>query len=284
MQLTQNKRSDVFLAIIYLSNHDNPCILLCHMASLDSVKCKIFRATQHIESLQTEIQGYFDTKPGKMVRQPHDREDEVVFTFVVDNPIPARFGLIIGDILQNLRSSLDYLVWELVLAANGTPDEKNMFPICSTVEAFKEQIARHRLDGVATDAIAEIEALQPYHLGQDFTKSIIRCIDEFTNINKHRRILLTSLMTRPVAKENFVVQGSQMLVHFEAGPTPTFESNAKFGPFPLIDGKVQVNSQFIVGIAFDEGAAKGMEISGSVNQWAYYIIHSLLPQFERFFL
>src|SRR5579863_1060828 len=105
------------------------------MASLNSVQFKIFRATQHIESLQSEIKGYFNSKPGKMVRQPHDREDEVVFRFVVDSPIPARFGLIIGDILQNLRSSLDYLIWELVLAANCEPNKNNMFPICSTSDA-----------------------------------------------------------------------------------------------------------------------------------------------------
>lgn len=98
------------------------------MASLNSVELKIFRATQHIKSLESELQGYFQSNPGKMMRQPHTCENEGVFRFVPSGPIPARFGLIVGDVLQNLRSSLDYLVWELVLAANNQPSEKKYVP------------------------------------------------------------------------------------------------------------------------------------------------------------
>jgi hypothetical protein len=85
------------------------------MASLNSVQLKVFRATQHFDSLKSELEGYFKGNPGKMVRQPHTCEDEAIFLFVPEGPIPARFGLIVGDVLQNLRSSLDYLIWELVL-------------------------------------------------------------------------------------------------------------------------------------------------------------------------
>ncbi|MGC2743237.1 MAG: hypothetical protein WA672_08615 [Candidatus Angelobacter sp.] len=94
------------------------------MASLDSVHQKIFRAALHIKSLETELEGYFKTNPGHLVREPHTNSDEAFFTFQPKGPIPARFGLIIGDCLQNLRSALDYLVWELVLAANNQPTEK----------------------------------------------------------------------------------------------------------------------------------------------------------------
>src|SRR5260221_5640710 len=134
------------------------------MASLNSVQLKAFRATQHIESLKSELQGYFQSNPGKMVRQPHSRENEAIFRFIPNGSIPARFGLIIGDALQNLRSSLDYLVWELVLAANGQPNEKNMFHICSTIESFNGQVSRHRLNGEYPDAVAEIQSMPPYHL------------------------------------------------------------------------------------------------------------------------
>lgn len=253
------------------------------MASLNSVELKIFRAAQHIDSLKSELEGYFQSNPGKMVRQPHTCENEGIFRFVANDPIPARFGLIVGDVLQNLRSSLDYLVWELVLAANDQPSEKNMFPICSTVESFDQQIKRHRLDGVSPDAIAEIKSLQPYHLGQDSSKSILWAVDELTNINKHRRILLTSLMATTVPKENFVVQDGQVWVHQPAGPVRVFDSNTQF-TFPIIDGKVHVDTQIAAAIAFDEGPAKGMEVSFCAGYWAYYVLKTLLPRFEKFFL
>jgi hypothetical protein len=254
------------------------------MTSLNSVELKIFRAAQHIESLKSELEGYFKGNPGKMVRQPHTSENEALFRFIPDGPIPARFGLIVGDVLQNLRSSLDYLVWELVLAANSQPTEKSMFPICSTVEFFEEQIRRHRLDGVSPDAIAEIKSVQPYHLGQDFNKSILWALDELANINKHRRILLTNLMATTVARENFVIQDGQLWVHHAPGPVQVFDSNTQFGPFPIIDGKVHVDTQIAAAIAFDEGPAKGIEVSFCAGYWSYFVLKTILPRFEKFFL
>jgi hypothetical protein len=254
------------------------------MASLNSVQLKIFRAAQHIESLESELKGYFKGNPGKMVREPHTSEDEAIFRFIPEGPIPARFGLIVGDALQSLRSSLDYLVWELVLTANGQPTEKNMFPVCSTAELFEEQIRRHRIDGVPVDAIAEIKRFQPYHLGQDFNKGILWALNELTNINKHRRILLTNLMAGDAKKEDFVVQDGQLWHHIGPGPTPVFDSNTKFGPFPIIDGKVHVDTQIVAAIAFDEGTAKGMGVSLCVNYLAFYILKTLLPPFEKFFV
>ena len=41
--------------------------------------------------------------------------------------------MIVGDFLANVRSSLDYLIWELALAAKNNPTDKNMFPICTTL-------------------------------------------------------------------------------------------------------------------------------------------------------
>src|SRR5437879_1074152 len=124
------------------------------MASLASVEQKIFRAAQHIKSLETELVAYFQTHPGKVVRDEDSPTDNPSFRFVLKEPIPARFGLIIGDCLQNLRSSLDYLVWELVLAANNKPNDRNMFPICGKPESFEKAIGESkRLKGVHPDAI-----------------------------------------------------------------------------------------------------------------------------------
>ena len=40
----------------------------------------------------------------------------------------AAFGLIYGDILSNLRGALDYLAWQLVLAAGEQPTDRTSFP------------------------------------------------------------------------------------------------------------------------------------------------------------
>src|SRR5258708_22420551 len=171
------------------------------MALPDSVKWKLIRAQEHLDALQTETQRYYQSNPAKVVRQAEGSPDEFIGEIVWDGPIPMSIPLVIVDFIQNLRSSLDYLVWELVLTAKNTPTHNNMFPICTTPEAFDAQLARHRLDGIPADAVTEIRTLQPYHDGQDVKGNVLAMIDDFCNINKHRRLLSTMGRVLPGATE-----------------------------------------------------------------------------------
>jgi hypothetical protein len=254
------------------------------MASLDSVRQKIFRAVLHAKALQSELQAYFEGNPGKLVAEPGSSPDGLHFTFQSKGPIPARFGLIIGDCFQNLRSSLDYLAWELVLAAGNVPSKQNMFPICRSPEDFKHAVdKRQRLAGVHPDAVSLIEALQPYHLGSDVEKSTLLALDELTNVNKHRRVLLTELRAAQTTAE-LIERDGELWFHAGPGPTPVFDGKRKFGPYPVVDGKVQMDAKLIVVMAFDEGTAQGMEVMVCLNEWIHAVLNVMLPQFEPFFV
>ena len=249
------------------------------MASLDSVHQKIFRAAEHFKSLEVELAGYFGSHPTELVPERDIDPNMISLTFRAKAPIPAKLPLIVGDCLQNLRSSLDYLVWELVLSANNQPGKYNMFPICSTSDAFVDALTkRDRLLGVPVDAIAIIRQLQPYHLGKDWKKAIFAVLDELSNINKHRRVLLTSLMATQANVEAVEIDGELWASHL-----PTFDGNTKFGPFPVVAGKVQMDGELFASIAFDEGTVQGMEITTCLNTWMYYIREDFIPRFERFF-
>jgi hypothetical protein len=251
------------------------------MASLDSVRQKIFRAAAHCKSLEAELQRYFETNPGQMVRQPDTPANEAFFTFEAKGPIPARFGLIVGDCLQNLRSCFDYLVWELVGASNNIPTKDHQFPVCKSPEAFEDQVTnRKKLDGIDPDAIAQIKALQPYQLGEDWEKSILWTINELTNINKHRRVLLTTLRAGHNANMRVVDIDGEL---FTPGPMPTFDTDTKIGPFPIVSGQVQMDTQLFACVAFNEGPAKGMEITTCLNMWMLDTLQDVVPRFERFF-
>src|SRR5258708_39755773 len=97
------------------------------MASLDSVELKVFRAAVHYKELEGEFEKYFQTNPAKGGRQQEGSPDQYIGKVAPKAPIPARFPLIIGDCLQNRRSSLDYVVWELVTAATKGHLKDNMF-------------------------------------------------------------------------------------------------------------------------------------------------------------
>jgi len=249
-----------------------------------SVLWKVYRAKTHFAELQTEVHRYFETNPGKVVREVGGNPDEYVGNFQPDGPVPGRVSIIMGDCIQNLRSSLDYLVWELVLAAKNTPERLNMFPICSTQEFFEQQLARHRLDGVAADAIEEIKSLQPYHHGNDFDKAVLWVIDDLCNINKHRRVLLTDLFGGPSDIELQSIGGELF------GRVTRIKKNAKIGPYPIVDGpkgrgvQVDVDPKIAAIIAINEGTAQNVEITLFLAEMLKYVELTVLPRFERFFI
>ena len=250
------------------------------MASLNSAKDKIIRAAEHFRAMEGELETYFKLSPAKMVRQPGGPSDQATFKLEATLPIPVRLPHIIGDCIQNARSSLDYLVRELVLAANNRPTDHEMFPICDNPKAFKDAIRRGQLTGVSEEAVAIIESVQPYHLGEDWESSTLWVLNQFANTNKHRRLLVTNLRAAP-SKVEIVTVGEK---HFATGTISRFDDNTKIGPFPMVGEKqMQVDTQIIASITFDEGKAKGIEVGTCLNAMLGEIFSKVFPLFERFF-
>ena len=247
--------------------------------SLDSVRRKVFRVKRHFEELQEELGEYFRTNPGTMVQEPDSPPDNPTFSFQARDPVPARFGLIIGDYLQNLRSSLDYLVWDLVLAAGNNPDRKIMFPICTTPDNFERELRKKRLEGVDAKAITVIEGLQPYQAGDDPKTNFLWKLDELTNINKHRRVLLTML-------------GSAVLPSF-----PTSEAEGQAWGYGFVpdaaenpifiavrsSGEEQANARLGAFLVFDEEPVKNSSVTACLNSLAEFVGDMVIPKFEPFF-
>lgn len=160
------------------------------MAIPESVILKILRAKEHYDTFVAEMHGEFQSHAGRLVVEIDPFSNSVRQTFTA--PLPPRFALIVGDCLDNLRSALDFVVWELVLAANGVPSEKNTFPVCDAPRSFKDA-TRSRLSGLTPKMITEIDLMQPYRRGNDLRSHPLWCLNKLANVNKHRRVLLVSV-------------------------------------------------------------------------------------------
>jgi len=254
------------------------------MASMDAVNSKFNWARHHFELLYAEVAEYLKVNPCEFVPKPNVSTDEngrswVMGTFEAKIPIPERVPLIVGDCLGNLRSTLDYLVWELVLANRKHPTPLNAFPIALTSDAYTKELERGRLSGVDPKAIALITDLQPYHLGASADQSILAVLNKFSNINKHRRILLTGLKTvMPMPDLHYV--GAQA---FATVNPPAIQGNAEFGPFEVFGDEVKVKAQVVAYIAFDEAPAQGFDVYSMIERIADYISTTMFPMFDSFF-
>ncbi len=99
-------------------------------------------------------------------------------------PIDFMFAILVGEICYNLRSALDYLVYELAIRDSGGI-RMTQFPIEKNAAAFA---ARRRpgnfLDGINNSHVAAIETLQPY-LGCTWTAPL----QDISNPDKHRTLV-----------------------------------------------------------------------------------------------
>jgi hypothetical protein len=94
-----------------------------------------------------------------------------------------RIPILVGEICHNLRSALDYLVFELARHDANAPQKDTQFPIVDTPEKFRSQRAK-RLKGVNDRHVGMIGRLQPYN-GCDWT----RALREISNRGKHREFV-----------------------------------------------------------------------------------------------
>jgi hypothetical protein len=240
------------------------CIVLDEPPSLDPVRSKIFRAAEHYQSLVSALQRYGQNKPREILAKADSSVDCGV-SVLTKPAIPDQIPLMVGDCLQNLRSSLDYLAWELCRASNSVPGKNHMFPICSNEANFSSALKRGRLAGIDKDAIEEIHGLQPYANGQDYQSSNLWLLDELNNINKHRRILLAELQLSVISDDGIRAQKRHSKISVDER------------------GQIQVDGELIAYVAITERIARSIELCSALTQIAQFIGEDLIARFERFF-
>src|ERR1017187_1456422 len=93
------------------------------------IRIKIERAKEHIDNLKPEVDAFrFSlTQPDVIGSKSNPQTGESTF-YVIDLPkAPATLSTLSGDALHNLRSSLDHLAHQVVLAAGNRPTHRTSF-------------------------------------------------------------------------------------------------------------------------------------------------------------
>jgi hypothetical protein len=157
------------------------------MAGLDA---KLARARELIPLLQSEIDDYYASDPVRL-RLEH-REDPKRMEAVVESvhQPPLRLGVLMGEFVHNLRSTLDHLAWQLALTKTRTPHDKLQFPILDrkpSEAAWRSRVG-DQLRCVPPEAVQQIWDLQPFHSERPETNALA-IVRELSNEDKHRVIL-----------------------------------------------------------------------------------------------
>ena len=116
-----------------------------------------------------------------------------VVTITLPQP-PTVLALVLGDFLNNLRSSLDYVARQLVIAAGNSPIDggpgSTQFPIHLAAKGVPTTIS----PGITEGARAILDRIQPYKAEPHaVAKHPLALLSLLNNTDKHQLLNLTAL-------------------------------------------------------------------------------------------
>ncbi len=163
-----------------------------------STKAKLARAQQHLDTFESVLGSYVQSKPVSLIARPNTDGTSEDFLVSLATPLPTELDVVFGDCIHNLRSTLDHLAMALAVANGASPDDTSVsFPIFDDPARFHGNTRPGSRPGRGTGAYAIrtlipaaqafIESVQPYNRqSESFTLTEVQYL---YNRDKHRFLI-----------------------------------------------------------------------------------------------
>jgi hypothetical protein len=180
--------------------------------------------------------------------------------------LDVSFTILAGETIHHLRTTLDHLAYQLVIAKTKKPPTFNSaFPIVGkgrmlkrgtwqTAAEYYAAVTQRLKSDISPEAEAIIRRLQPFNRAADFEHDPLWELSELDNAYKHRLLLLTVSRVTHLWIE-CSVNGEEFSEHF--APNIAFEDGAEIGSVDLgvgrriAKGHVKINPALSFQIAFE---------------------------------
>lgn len=181
------------------------------MGSVADSTRKLDRASYYLDLLEKSTNAFIKDPEAYAFRiQPKPNSANYFLIGWVAKPCTSAWGLLVGDIANNARCALDYIVDRISgLPADSQDRYKIGFPICADIPRWnidgRKQffnIKKRLLKGVSDPAINTIESFQPYKCGGDTDPLAI--LQRINNGDKHHAIRVVTAAGRQVG---FTLEG-----------------------------------------------------------------------------
>ena len=154
---------------------------------LDSCWAKLARAKENVNNLHNEITNFLNGNTTSYTTRIQHQKDGLECALIAygDFEIPIRFSVLAGEVIHHLRSSLDHLIYALIIQNGCSPSKKSQFPICSTLKNFENARKRGVIDGVSVSAKKLITTLHPY-TSPTPDDTVFAVLNIYSNLDKHQ--------------------------------------------------------------------------------------------------
>jgi hypothetical protein len=249
---------------------------------LDGVREKIGRAELHLKTVTAEMELH---KHKCTILAKKRANKDSLFDFYANFPDPSlSLSCVIGDCLHNLRTALDYIVYELAFR-DGNPPIHNMFPICNTSIEYKRQVdERDRLRNVPQKARAIIESLQPYTAKGGRHSHPLYILHKLIKADKYRMLALTVICG---PHPTLVVHGPTGQSNIKGiSITRAFCHGTRIPDQPIEEiqaRELMIGIQNGLYLAFKDLPGINSSADLVLSNIAKFIKESIVPRFEPFF-
>lgn len=147
---------------------------------------KIERAKKHIKELEQLAADFLGGDPVQTTAEEAAGPDGsmgIVIQMKV-SPVPEEMSAVVGDIIHNLRTSLDLMASELC-RLNQKSDKGVHFPFSDEAGSLDEAIKRWHFQRAGDDAIKLLKELKPYRGGNE----ALRAIHDLDIQDKHQSLI-----------------------------------------------------------------------------------------------
>jgi hypothetical protein len=217
---------------------------------------KIGRAHYQIQDLDERFRAFAEDRAYTVGADyaPLPSGDLGHYVFRFEKPrVPNReWGVLVGEVVHNLRSALDQAVY----AASASPSRVNEFPVCRNPDDWNKRSSK-LLKGVPPAAVKIIRSAQPFQQ-RDVERHEFLLLHGMWNHDKHRLLHTTALVfgePRPrivsVADVAEIVQVEWLSEPIEERREVARVTIRPSGPNP----KMTLEGRLPVGVAFAEGVA-----------------------------
>ena len=177
----------------------------------ESAQVKIDRAKRHLKEFRTEVDCFFNRGAAYVAFEPADEFDATgykisAFTYRQHEPIPSAWSAIIGDVIHNLRGSLDLMATDARRVSGCNPNHIGdvHYPFCKDKNDLHDVLRRRRLTNIHKSFLDIIHQTRPYKDGN----SGLMAIHDLDVQDKHQSLVPTIAVVEldwPVP----IVSGSQ---------------------------------------------------------------------------
>lgn len=266
----------------------------------DGITRKLARAHHHIQVFNRTAQMFWRQEHVYRARPDTDRRGRYVYRIIEVKDPPLELSVCIGEAAQQMRTSLDHLMWMLA-KPRLEQEHKVSFPIVDALFDYRGSWPRRKvrpkdkpkgtrrfMPGVSRGVRTLVESLQPYHSRTWPETRLLGQLRDISNWDKHRHLVTAAaglttiepnLVLAPGIKlkniETFrrVLKPGAILARFEVeGGEPGAEMKMK--------PEIEITPQF--GERAPE-SVRGQAIEPLLRNCFAFLTGTVMPRFFKFF-